>query len=215
MMCGRYTTEIETDEHELYQMLARAEQTSSAGTATPLASDTGVKSIRGREVFPSDAAAVLSAGTEHPIDAFLFRWGFPSSMDGKRRLLINARSESVLEKPSFAPHFLQQRCVIPTAGFFEWAHHGNRADPAQKYRFNLPQTGMLFLAGFYRQSPTAENEREFLILTREANDSMAPIHHRMPVILRREHIEEYLLDAASAQTLLNETPPVLLKRLVS
>ena len=74
---------------------------------------------------------------------------------------------------------------------------------------------MLFLAGFYRKSDQNPNETEFIILTREANDSMAPIHHRMPVILRKEHIEEYLLNTDAARVLLNETPPVLIKRLVS
>ncbi len=213
-MCGRYTTEIETDERELFQMLARAEQNSRTASVPLFSSDVSV-AVLGREVFPSDTAAALAVDANGAIDAFLFRWGFPSLFDGKRRLLINARSEHAAEKPLFAPHFIRQRCVIPTAGFFEWAHSGSHTDPSRKYRFNLPQSGMLFLAGFFRESPTVTNEREFLILTRDANDSMAPIHHRMPVILRREHIEEYLLSTVSAQMLLNETPPVLIKRLVS
>lgn len=205
-MCGRYTTEIETDERQLFEILARAEQNSGM-SAAPLA----------REVFPSETAAVLVAGTDRAVDAVLFRWGFPAGQNGGR-LLINARAESAAEKPTFAPHLqLGRRCVIPTAGFFEWAHPGDRrrADLSQKYRFNLPHTGVLYLAGLYRPSLTAPDGCEFVILTRAANDSMAPIHDRMPVILREEHIGEYLGDAASAAGLLAETPPVLLKRLVS
>ena len=183
-MCGRYTTEIETDERELFQMLARAEQNIFV-RADNRSLERVISTPTIREVFPSEPAAVLTLSDSHNIDAYLFRWGFPSAFHGKHQLLINARAEGVSEKAIFAPHFLYRRCVIPTAGFFEWEHHGMRANPAGKYRFNLPDTGILFLAGFYRCSETVPGENEFIILTREANDSMAPIHNRMPVIIRR------------------------------
>lgn len=209
-MCGRYTTEMETDERGLFEILLRAEQ-----NAQPSAAASGSITTVGREVFPSETAAVLAEGHHGDTDAFLFRWGFDADIGGKRRLLINARSETASEKAMFAPLLPACRCVIPTAGFFEWAHHGGRAISAMKYRFNLPHTGILYLAGLYRPSPAEPEIREFVILTRAANDSMAPIHDRMPVILRGEHVEEYLHDAVSAKKLLDETPPVLLKRLVS
>ncbi len=157
-MCGRYTTEIETDERELFQMLARAEQNAHTMPTHHLSSEHPITAVSGREIFPSDPAAVLIAHSAYDIDAFLYRWGFPSVFDGKHRLLINARAESAAEKPIYAPHFHQHRCVIPTAGFFEWAHQGSRADPARKYRFNLPQTGILFLAGFFRPSVSIPGE---------------------------------------------------------
>jgi putative SOS response-associated peptidase YedK len=74
---------------------------------------------------------------------------------------------------------------------------------------------MLYLAGLYRPSPFLSGLHEFVIMTRAANDSMAPIHDRMPVVLREEHIDEYLHDTASAKKLLCETPPMVVKRLVS
>ena len=209
-MCGRYTTEMETDERGLFEILMRAEQnaqTSVSSRADPM--------TVGREVFPSETAAVLAADGSGTADAFLYRWGFDADINGKHRLLINARAETAAEKATFAPLLPAYRCVIPTAGFFEWAHDGGRAISALKYRFNLPNTGILYLAGLYRPSPAEPEKREFVILTRAANDSMAPIHDRMPVILREEHVEEYLCDAGSARKLLCETPPVLIKRLVS
>ena len=210
-MCGRYTTEIETDERELFRMLARAEANTNSGSAVSMTSGKPLV----REVFPSEPAAVLTADAGGGIDVHLFRWGYPTEIAGKRRLLINARSETAAEKPMFSDGLLYRRCVIPTAGFFEWAHVGGRADTDRKYRFNLPHTGILYLAGFFRPSYTAAGTCEFLILTREANVSMAPIHDRMPVIVREEHIAEYLADAAAARQLLYETPPMLLKKLVS
>ena len=214
-MCGRYTTEIETDERELFRILERAEQNTRTNPILRASTDAPITTVHGREVFPSEEAAVLAVGEQGGTDAFLFRWGFPSEIGGKKRLLINARAESAAEKPLFAPHLQCRRCVIPTAGFFEWEHHGGRADPTRKYRFNLPQTGILYLAGLYRPSDAINGEWEFVILTRETGDSMAPIHDRMPVVLRREHVGEYLADFRSAQMLLYETPPVLIKRLVS
>jgi len=215
-MCGRYTTEIETDERELFRMLARAEQNAQPSAEPHLMhGEAPIAAVSGREVFPSERAAVLASGMNGETDAFMFRWGFDAEIGGKHRLLINARAESAAEKPLFAVHLRQRRCVIPTAGFFEWAHVGRRADPARKYRFNLPGTGILYLAGMYRPSPTSPDGWEFVVLTREANDSMRPIHDRMPVILRTEHVEEYLGSSVSARMLLSETPPVLIKKLVS
>lgn len=209
-MCGRYTTDIETDEAELFRMLARAEMNiplASAAQKTPR--------VLGREVFPSEYAAVLAQnGTGGGVDAFLYRWGYPAEINGKKRLLINARSETAAEKALYAESLVSRRCVVLTAGFFEWMHNGKKADPKLKYRFNMTKTGILYLAGLYRISPTT-GEYEFVILTRDANESMAPIHDRMPVILRPEHVDEYLGDTNSAAKLLCETPPILIKKLVS
>lgn len=241
-MCGRYTTEIETDERELFRMLARAESNTPPALRALTEKQTAER-ISG-EVFPSDAAAVLAArnpahpadrplptyaaaqdGWQSDVDVYRFRWGYPVEINGKKRLLINARQERAAEKALFADCVLCSRCVIPTAGFFEWMHVNGKADPKQKFRFNLSGTGLVFLAGLYRDSITGfqpdteeagtSGYREFVILTREANASMAPIHSRMPVILRAEHVEEYLADTKSAMRLLEETPPMLVKRLVS
>ncbi len=226
-MCGRYTTEIETDERALFRMLLRAEFNTPTlapgfalknGIAEIPHTPTAALSLRtggGCEVFPSDIAAVLTmkAGETSP-DAYLYRWGYPTEINGKKRLLINARSESAEEKTLFAESLVHRRCVIPTAGFFEWMHNAGKADPHKKFRFNQTHGGMLYLAGLYRRS-FACDEHEFVILTRNANASMAPIHDRMPVILRAEHVAEYLYSAENAKRLLCETPPMLVKRLVS
>ncbi len=216
-MCGRYTTEIETDERELFRILARAEKNRYDPSAAHLSNDTSITAIGGREVFPSDTAAMLTADSMGNIDAFFSHWGFDADIGARHRLIINARSEAVPERPMFAPHFHSHRCIIPTAGFFEWAHTGVRADPDRKYRFNLPHTGILYLAGLYRPvlDVMGKQRLEFVILTRDASDSMRPIHDRMPVIIRCEHIQEYLGDTAGAGRLLSETPPVLIKKLVS
>ncbi|MBQ7299604.1 MAG: SOS response-associated peptidase [Clostridia bacterium] len=214
-MCGRYTTEIETDERELFRMLVRAEENAHPTSVPHMSAGGSIAAVRGREVYPSEQAAVLVGDASGEVDAWLYRWGFDAEIGGRRRLLINARAESAAAKPMFAPHLTERRCVIPTAGFFEWAHTGGRADPRLKYRFNLPDSGILYLAGLYRPSQSAPGCWEFVILTRAANDSMLPIHDRMPVILRTEHVQEYLCSAGSAGMLLEETPPVLVKKLVS
>ena len=222
-MCGRYTTDIETDEGELFRILLRAEEEtfSPADAASDAASDAAIRAYtQPREVFPSEPAAVLTADPRNASSdlcsgARYLRWGYPSA-DGKR-LIINARSETAAEKLLFSEDLRLRRCIVPTAGFFEWTHTGQRL----KYRFNAPGSGLLWLAGLYR--PIAAGEQppkipgmthEFVILTTDANASMRPVHSRMPVILRPEHREEWLYDDASAALLLRETPPELVKKWV-
>lgn len=216
-MCGRYTTEVETEEREMYRILARAADNELGLLRPQSAAEVSVGDICGREVFPSEAAAALIPNSAGAVDAFFCTWGFPSDIGGKHRLVINACSETVLQRPMFASAFASRRCIIPTAGFFEWSHTGRRADSERKYRFNLPHTGLLYLAGLYRETVCDDGTaaRAFVILTRDASDSMRPIHHRMPVIVRQEHIEDYLGDSKEAVRLLSEIPPVLLKKLVS
>ncbi len=213
-MCGRYTTEIETDEKELFRLLARAEETVSSFAAGAGSVGQRANAALPREVFPSETAPVIIGDANGNPDAFFFRWGYPMEINAKKRLLINARSETAHEKAMFAESLLYYRCVVPTAGFFEWQHTNGKADARRKYRFNRTDTGILYLAGLYRTS-VRSGEREFVILTREANVSMVPIHDRMPVILRAEHIAEYLGDAHAAVQLLSETPPLLFKKSVS
>ena len=209
-MCGRYTTDIETDEEELNRILFRADANTPAAAAYVGAS--------GREVFPTDPAPVLfgremsklSAGTAR-YGIRYFRWGYPF----EKRFVINARAEQAEEKPMFSASLSERRCVIPTAGFFEWSHTGEKI----KYRFNLPDTGILYLAGLYRPISCPDTRfpdvfQEFVILTTEANASMQPVHSRMPLILHPEAVDSWVYNDRAAERLLHTPPPELVKKAV-
>lgn len=97
------------------------------------------------------------------------------------------------------------RCVIPSSGFFEWSHSG----PKTKYRFNLPGSGVLYMAGLYQDFG---GERRFVILTTAANDSMIEVHNRMPVVLKGAERGAWLNSEESAAEILNAERPGLVRQ---
>jgi len=127
------------------------------------------------------------------------RWGLvPGWADdpaiGAR--LINARSETAAEKPSFRSAFRRRRCLVPVDGFYEWSVvPGQRRK--QPWFFSAREGGPLAFAGLWEswRSATSPEDPPLLtctILTRAPNDVVAPIHDRMPVILRRSQWGEWL-----------------------
>ncbi len=136
------------------------------------------------EVRPGDCAAVIAMSRSGQQSVFAMQWGF--RMD--KRLLINARSETALEKPTFRQSMQDRRCLIPVSAYFEWDH---REKPLVKYRFSLPGEPMLYLAGLYRFEESSPLP-VFTVLTREAIPEIACFHDRMPVIIPREHMDDWL-----------------------
>jgi putative SOS response-associated peptidase YedK len=102
---------------------------------------------------------------------------------------INARSETVTEKPSFREAFKKRRCIIPADGFYEWQRAGGRKQP---YFFHMRDDRPFGFAGLWErwEGNIGEALDTCTILTTEANDMLRPVHDRMPVIL---HPEEYSL----------------------
>jgi putative SOS response-associated peptidase YedK len=98
---------------------------------------------------------------------------------------INARAETVAERPTYRAALRYHRCLVPAGGFYEW-----RATPQgkQPYFIHLPSESLFALAGLYDvwHSTDGSELRTYTIVTCEANSLMAPIHNRMPVILPRD-----------------------------
>ncbi|MEO3945618.1 SOS response-associated peptidase [Gorillibacterium sp. CAU 1737] len=116
------------------------------------------------------------------------RWGLlPSWSQGEPsgRPLINARSETVHDKPSFRGLFERKRCIIPADGFYEWQKNGTARKP---YRIVLKDRSLFSMAALYDTwiGPDGRKVSTAVILTTSANELMEPIHTRMPVILRQE-----------------------------
>jgi putative SOS response-associated peptidase YedK len=124
----------------------------------------------------------------------LMRWGLVPfwAKDPKvGNRMINARSETVTEKPAFRSAMKARRCIVPTTGFYEWKGAGDGKRP---YLARLKEEGLFGMAGLYERwtSPQKADMLSFTILTTEANDLMAGIHDRMPVILYRRDEEAWL-----------------------
>lgn len=106
--------------------------------------------------------------------------------------MINARSETVSERPAFRAAFERRRCIIPADGFYEWRKSGGKKLPV---RFRLRDGGVFAFAGLWESwRPPQSDERIYTctILTTSANEVVQPVHDRMPVILDRDDIDLWL-----------------------
>jgi putative SOS response-associated peptidase YedK len=145
-------------------------------------------------VSPQSDAAVVRLDPRKVIRKIeTLTWGLmPSWMVGRKDAhpLINARAETLAEKPSFKEAFAQRRCLIPVDGFYEWKREGGAKVP---HYFSMRDGGMFALAGLW---DSHEKDRKrvdtFTIVTTGANALMAPVHDRMPVIIGRDDIPVWL-----------------------
>lgn len=176
-MCGRYvlTTPIET----------LAQEFGVAGSSPEIPPSYNVAPSR-------EVAAVLVRGGERRLETL--RWGLiPSWADdpGIGSRMINARSETAAEKPSFRGAFRKRRCLLPADGFYEWQRTGNGKQP---YHFRMKDGSPFAFAGLWEGwgGDGKEEIRSCTILTTEANELVGEVHHRMPVILAPEDYEIWL-----------------------
>ena len=140
------------------------------------------------------------------------RWGLVNSWakDNKRSgLQINARAETLSARPAFRAAFKARRCVVPADGFYEWT--GPKAARRPLW-FHRPDGGLLLFAGLYEAWFPEKDKPEttFTIITTQANDRMAPVHDRMPVILSDTAADEWMLQGtvgADCLIRLLEPPP--------
>jgi putative SOS response-associated peptidase YedK len=126
----------------------------------------------------------------------IFKWGLvphwakDESIGNK---LINARAETLREKPSFRDAFRSRRCIIPASGFYEWQKTAKGAK--QPFYFYLKEKEVFGFAGLWEEwldKETGELTETCTIITTEANDVLKPVHDRMPVILKSDAYQEWL-----------------------
>lgn len=137
-------------------------------------------------VAPTQDIPIVKQVVDGDRDLSCARWGLIPSWAKDISIgnsLINARSETVIEKPSFRAAFKHRRCIIPAGGFYEWQRQeGKRKQP---WLFRWAGGGPMPLAGLWEHWQGADGQtiESCTILTASANNLMAPIHDRMPVIL--------------------------------
>src|SRR5215475_2056179 len=105
--------------------------------------------------------------------------------------MINARAETLAEKPAFRGLLKSQRCLVPASGFYEWRAEGRTKIP---YYIHPEPTSLVTFAGLYDYwtNPQGEEVTSFTIITTKAAGVVAQLHHRMPVILDRAREETWL-----------------------
>lgn len=165
-MCGRYSLTIRKK-----QILQRFDA----------ADDGSVDDAPRFNIAPARPAAVIAARNGPVLTAAL--WGldmtFRTSETG--RSIINARAETLAQKPFFRPLLDSGRCLVPADGFYEWKAPPGSRGRKQPWRFVLRDRAPFALAGLVRHGPAGP---AFAILTTRPNPLVAPVHDRMPVILR-------------------------------
>jgi len=161
-------------------------------------------------VAPGQDAPVILGGAERRLARFRWglvpRWASDPSVGNK---LINARGESLADKPSFAEAFRKRRCLVPADGFYEW-----KKTPAGRHpvRYVLKDEELFAFAGLWDawRRPDGSELFTYTIVTTKPNELVAPVHDRMPVLLRPEDedlwLDERVDDPARLTPLLSPYP---------
>jgi putative SOS response-associated peptidase YedK len=144
------------------------------------------------EIYPTDIVPVITSDSPQ-----LMKWGF-TRFNGKGQV-INARLETVPEKPMFRKPFAKHRCLVPASYFFEWEKRGTKK---QKYAIGLQDT--LYMAGLYRFEQKIPLPT-FVILTRPAAPGISFIHDRMPVILTKDLHRVWFFEHINNQDIMNSS----------
>ena len=156
---------------------------------------------------PTQNLPVFRVSPERGRELTLLRWGLVPSWAKDPAIgarMINARAETVSEKPAFRAAFRRRRCLVPMSGFYEWQRTAGRKAP---HFVRLRDTDSFAAAGLYEYWPGKDSAaaiESYTILTTGANELMRAVHDRMPVILHQRDYEAWLdpanekLDALSA-----------------
>jgi putative SOS response-associated peptidase YedK len=177
-MCGRFTLQYSLD------MLSEI-------FGTPLLQD-----IKPRyNIAPTQQVPVIRTSPGHNkrhLD--MLKWGLIPSWAKDPSIgskMINARSETVHEKPSFRTSLEHRRCIVPASGFYEWREEGGKKHPLY---IRLKDNNLMLFAGLWDHWKNPENEviESFTILTTTTNELIKPLHDRMPVILDVKDIDLWL-----------------------
>ena len=196
-MCGRFT--LRSNPHDI----AEEFDISDFGELVPRFN-----------VAPSQMVAAVRS-PDGPRELVLLRWGLIPLWATDPKIgnqMINARSETVAEKPSFKKAFQRRRCLIVADGFFEWQKTGEKtSDKKQPFYIRLKSDKPFGFAGLWeRNEKIGEPIESCTIITTTPNDLMATIHDRMPVIIPSEQyglwLDPEVQDVTQLQRLLQPFP---------
>ncbi|XMB72613.1 SOS response-associated peptidase [Mycoplasmatota bacterium WC30] len=139
-----------------------------------------------------DAISIINDGTKYRVG--MLKWGFVPSWSKSEKIgykMINARSETISQKPAFKKSFIQRRCVIIADGFFEWYRTTSTKTP---YYFYLKNHRIFGFAGLWTAYQKEDGSKLYTttIITTKANSLMKDIHDRMPVILTEDSAKIWL-----------------------
>lgn len=193
-MCGRFLLLTDTDRSEIESIIDEISE-KYKNSALPHG-----------EVFPTNSVPVIYSHNSRKILSAA-RWGFPNFKNNG--VIINARSETLAEKPMFKKSFSAQRCIVPANGYFEWLTEGRKNT---KYFIQPKGISLFYMAGLYNifNDRSGNPYAALTIITVDANPDISFIHDRMPAILDDTSIATWLdggiTDLSTLQGLLLPAP---------
>jgi putative SOS response-associated peptidase YedK len=170
-------------------------------------------------VAPAQQVAVVRQNPERPVRQFsVMRWGlipFWAKDANVGYKMINARAETITEKPAYRDSFKHRRCLIPADGFYEWKKEGKTKQP---FNFGMADDSIFAFAGIWDRwkNPQGEMIETCSILTTTPNALLADVHDRMPVILPLDNYDVWLdlgfKGTDDLREMLRPYEPTLMKR---
>lgn len=180
-MCGRYVLYSDKEQAEIREIIEEVNRKHNFV-------------VKKGDVYPSNLAPIYALTPDQNGKSLeVMKWGYEVSF--RKGLLINARSETILEKKTFKKDFLERRCIVPASGFYEWDKEKN------KYIFQAQDDEALYIGGVFREH---ENASEYVILTKAPVEPVVAIHDRMPVIIPHSKAEEWLYDDNAAMGIVTQ-----------
>ncbi len=179
-MCGRY---IVVEDEEYYEEIKKI--------ITEISEKHEGPTVAKGEIFPANTIPVVYSHNGRSILSSA-KWGFPSFRNSN--VIINARAETIAEKPMFRNSFAAKRCLEPANGYFEWLTHEDKKKT--KYMIRVKEKRLFFMAGLYNMftDKSGDSYVAITIATTEANPDISFIHDRMPAILQDKVIDTWLDD---------------------
>lgn len=151
------------------------------------------------EIRPTDVVPVIAPDRRGNRAVFPMKWGYTG-----QSLLINARSETAAEKPTFKEDWASHRCIIPASWYYEWEHktdNNGKVHTGDKYLIQPRESEITWLCGLYR---IENNLPVFVILTREPTEEIRFIHDRMPLILPEQYVPDWIKPDADPAGIVKE-----------
>ena len=192
-MCTRFY--VEPDTEEIRDIIAEVQKSQLSGKFIKA----GSAILTSGEIRPTNVVPVIAPGKNGKKAAFPMKWGFQIP---KRSLIVNARTETAAEKPTFKEAWEKHRCIIPASWYYEWEHligNAGQKKNGDKYMIQPRGSSMTWLAGLYR---IEDGLPVFTVLTKEPTDELRRIHDRMPLILPQDLIDDWIRPDTNPKDLL-------------
>jgi putative SOS response-associated peptidase YedK len=180
-MCGRFV------------LISNVDQIAEEFNLTDITSS----AVSSGDIHPGQkAACIINEDKKNRL--LILPWGFWPKLykqSNNSQSLINARAETLAEKPTFQKAFQKKRCLIPADGFYEWSKE------KKQFYFYLQNRKTFGLAGIYEQGLSVTGkDASFVIITTNPNELIAPVHNRMPVIIPHDKHSLWLDNANFEKT---------------